>query len=232
MAAGFVRRAAGHEYLLEARFAEPLLEELIPGWRRFGHRLFEELMSRGIGLSEIRSGLAPGRAAVAVRDLPEHEPDREKLRLGPLVKAALKDGRPTPELFAFAQSERRLVKDLDRVYTERGHRFAVVEILPGRPVGEVVAELSAEILAELRVARRGPGLPEMTALLSLASGAPAPFAVQGLDAGADTELPGAGRAAEPWRPASAADYFTELPRRGIPLESLAELQERLGRERH
>lgn len=226
MAAGFVRRPAGHELLLEVRFAEPLLAELIPGWRRLGHRLFEELMSRGTGLSEIRSGLAPGRAALVVRDLPPHEPDKEKLRLGPLVKEALKDGRPTPELIAFAQSERRLVKDLDRVYTERGHRFAAVEVVPGRPVGEAVAELLAEILAELRTTRRGPGLPEYAALMALASGQPAPFAVQGLEAGFDTELPGGGR----FRPASADDYFAELPRRGIALESLGKLQERLRRE--
>ncbi len=225
--ARYVRRAAGYEYLLEVRFAEPLLEELIPGVRRLGHRLFEELMSRGIGLSEIRSGIAPGRAAVAVRDLPEREPEKEKLRLGPLVKEALKDGRPTPELFAFAQSEKRLVKDLDRVYTERGHRYAAIEIVPGRPVGEAVAELAADILAELRVARRGPGLPEIAALLSLASGQPAPFEVQGLAAGDLTELAG-----ESWRPASAEEYFRELPRRGVAIESLGELQERLRLERN
>jgi len=223
MAARFERRPAEHEFLVELRFAEPLLEELIPGLRRLGHRLFEELMSRGIGLSEIRSGIAPGRGAVAVRGLPEKEPDKEKLRLGPRVKEALRDGRPTPELLAFAQSERRLVKDLDRVYTERGHRFAAVDLLPGRPVGEAVAELLADILAELRAAQRGPGLPEIAALLALSSGRPFPFEAQGLLAAGETLVAGG----EAFVPASIDEYFRELPLRGVPLESLGELQERL-----
>lgn len=215
-------RPPGQEHLLEVRFEEELTEPLIPGLRRLGHRLFEELMSRGIGLSEIRSGLAPGRAAIALRDLPAREPEKERYRWGPLVKEALKDGRPTAELVAFAQSESRTVRELDRVFTEKGHRFAVVEVLPGRPVGSAVAELLADILAELRTARRGPSLPGMAALLSLASGAPAPFEVQGLTAGETTEVQG-----ELYRPASVDDYFTELPRRGVVLESLNVLQERL-----
>jgi hypothetical protein len=227
MAARFERRAAEHDFLLELRFEEPLLEELIPGLRRLGHRLFEELMSRGIGLSEIRSGIAPGRGAVAVRGLPETEPEKEKLRLGPRVKEALRDGRPTPELIAFAQSERRLVKDLDRVYTERGHRFAVVELLPGRPVGEAVAELATDILAELRTSRSGPGLPRIAALMALSSGRPAPFEAQGLLAGGSTLLADG----EPFAPVSVDEYFRELPLHGVPLESLGALQERLRRGR-
>lgn len=213
---------AGQEHLLEVRFEEELTEPLIPGLRRLGHRLFEELMSRGIFLSEIRSGLAPGRAAIAVRDLPAREPEKERVSWGPMVKEALKDGRPTAELLAFAQTSSRTVRELDRVYTEKGHRFAVIEVLPGRPVGNAVAELLADILAELRTARRGPGLPAMAALLSLGSGAPAPFEVQGLTAGEHTEVGG-----ELYRPASVDDYFAELPRRGVLLESLGVLQERL-----
>ncbi len=136
MRGGFASRAAGREHLLEVRFVEPQLEELLPGLRRLGHRVFEELMSRGIGLAAIRSGIAPGRAALAVTDLPELEPEKERLRLGPLVqRGLLEGGRPKPELLAFAQGERRLIKDLDRVYTERGHRFAAIELVPGRPWG-------------------------------------------------------------------------------------------------
>lgn len=221
-------RSESHEHLLEVRFAEPLLEPLIPGLRRLGHRLFEELMSRGIGLSEIRSGIAPGRSALAVRDLPASEPDRELRSLGPLVKDAIAGGRPTPELLTFAKEERRKVSELDRIFTERGYRFAVVEVEPGRPVGEAVAELLADILAELRHASRGPSLPEITALLSLSSGQPAPFTVLGLEAGSETELLGG----ELYRPRSADDYFLELPKRGIVLESLGELQERLRLERN
>ncbi len=160
--------------------------------------------------------------------LPENEPDKEKLKLGPLVREALEGGRPQPELIAFAQGERRLVKELDRVYTERGHRFAAIEVLPGRPVGEAVAEILGEILAELRTARRGPGLPALEALLSLSSGRPAPFAVQGLEAGVETLLSDG----ELYRPASVEDYFRELPRRGVPLISAAELQEKLRLERN
>lgn len=223
----FASRAAGREHLLEVRFAEPQLEELLPGLRRLGHRVFEELMSRGIGLAAIRSGIAPGRAALAVTDLPETEPEKEKLQLGPLVREALEGGRPKPELLAFAQSERRLIKDLDRVYTERGYRFAAIEVLPGRAVGEAVAEILGEILAELRTARRGPALPEYAALLSLSSGQPAPFEVQGLTAGSETLTAGGAL----YRPASAEEYFRELPRRGVPLLSAGELEEqlRLGR---
>jgi hypothetical protein len=222
MTAGYVRPAAGHEHLLEVLFVEPLLAELAPGLRRLGQRVFEELMSRGITLGGIRSGIAPGRAALAVRGLPASEPDKERLRLGPLVKGALADGRPTPELIAFAAAEGRSVRELDRIYTERGHRFAAIEIVPGRPVGEALADLLAELLAELRTARRGPGLPAMAALLSLSSGQPAPFEVQGLEAGSETLL-GTG---EKYRPPSADDYFRELPLRGVPLFSLAELEGR------
>jgi hypothetical protein len=222
MAAGYRRPEAGHEHLLEVLFVERKLDELAPGLRRLGQRVFEELMSRGIALGGIRSGIAPGRAALAVRGLPAAEPEKERLRLGPLVKGALADGRPTPELLAFAAAEGRSVRELDRIYTERGHRFAAIEVLPGRPVGEAVAGLLAELLAELRTARRGPSLPEMSALLSLSSGQPAPFEVQGLEAGGETLL----ESGERYRPSSAEDYFRELPLRGVALYSLAELEGR------
>jgi hypothetical protein len=222
MAAGYRRPEAGHEHLLEVLFVEKQLDELAPGLRRLGQRVFEELMSRGIALGGIRSGIAPGRAALAVRGLPAAEPDKERLRLGPLVKGALADGRPTPELLAFAAAEGRSVRELDRIYTERGHRFAAIEVVPGRPVGEAVAGLLAELLAELRTARRGPSLPEMSALLSLSSGQPAPFEVQGLEAGGETLL----ESGERYRPNSAEDYFRELPLRGVALYSLAELEGR------
>ena len=223
--AAYVRPAAGHEHLLEVRFGGGELAELVPGLRRLGHRLFEELMSRGIGLAEIRSGIAPGRAALAVSGLPGGEPEKERRRLGPLVKEALYQGRPTAELQAFAREAGRTVAELDRVFTERGHCFAVIEVIEGRPVGVAVAELLAELLTELRSARRGPGLPEFAALLSLSSGAPAPFVAAGIAAGSETRLDDG----ELFRPESSDHYFRELPRRGVALASLGELQERLRR---
>jgi hypothetical protein len=77
-----------------------------------------------------------------------------------------------------------------------------------------------ELLAELRGARRGPGLPVMAALLSLSSGQPAPFELEGLSAGSETVLD----SGEKYRPLSADDYFRELPRRGVALRGLSELQ--------
>src|SRR4029077_16393617 len=87
------------EYLLEVRSEEIPARMLEPGMRELATRLFEELISRGIGPREVETGYTPRPLVLRLARLPEREPDREEQVMGPPVRAAFAaDGSPTPAL--------------------------------------------------------------------------------------------------------------------------------------
>ncbi|MFV1258440.1 glycine--tRNA ligase subunit beta, partial [Klebsiella pneumoniae] len=79
--------AAG-EYLLEVRSEEIPARMLEPGVRELSTRVFEELMSRGLGPREVETGYTPRRLVLVLAGLPEREPDRDEQVMGPPVRAA------------------------------------------------------------------------------------------------------------------------------------------------
>ncbi len=81
----------------------------------------------------------PRRLAVLVRRVLTHQPDAEEELLGPPVKAAYKDGKPTAAADAFAKKAGVAVEALRTVTNAKGEYLAATANRPGRSFSEVIA---------------------------------------------------------------------------------------------
>ena len=214
------------EYLLELRSDEIPWRRLRDVARRLGSRLFEDLMSRGVGPQEVISGFTPRRIVFCHRGLPEHEPDHEKRDLGPPVAEGRgEDGEPTEALLGFAVRLGVEVEDLVTVRTERGEYFAHVRQVPGRPLAELLAERVPILLGEMRwgsATPRWPGTPEdaehwirpLRGILSLLDGELVPVEFAGVAASRET-VAHAFTAPEPVEIRDFDDYLARLDAVGV-----------------
>ena len=82
---------------LPARYVLPLADALRDG-------ITQGLSSRGLAMGEVLRYATPRRLAVLVTAVPEQQPDQQIVRSGPALKAAVKDGQPTPAGLGFAKS--------------------------------------------------------------------------------------------------------------------------------
>ena len=90
------------------------------------------------------------RLVVHVAGLPEAQPDREEEVTGPSVKAAFaSDGSPTPAAVGFAKGQGVGVDALRVVKGAKGEVIAATKLLPGRPVPEVLAEITVRVVRGL-----------------------------------------------------------------------------------
>lgn len=90
----------------------------------------------------------PRRIAVLVRGVFTQQPDAEEELLGPPVKAAFKDGKPTAAADAFAKKAGVPAGALRTVTNAKGDYLAATAKRPGRSFAEVIAsELPKDIAA-------------------------------------------------------------------------------------
>ncbi len=90
----------------------------------------------------------PRRIAVLVRGVLTQQPDAEEELLGPPVKAAYKDGKPTAAADAFAKKAGVAIDALRTVTNVKGEYLAATAKRPGRSFVDVIAsELPKEVAA-------------------------------------------------------------------------------------
>jgi len=179
------------EYLLEVRSEEIPARMLEPGVRELATRVFEELMSRGLGPSEVETGFTPRRLVLILAGVPERETDREEQVMGPPVRAAYAaDGAPTQALLGFAKRCGVAPEELSRVTTDKGEYLAAVKKIEGRATSEVLAEIVPRILAGISWAKtmrwgsgEGPWVRPVHGIVSLFDGQVVPFELHGIRAG-------------------------------------------------
>jgi glycyl-tRNA synthetase beta chain len=210
------------EYLLEVRSEEIPARMLEPGVRELATRVFEELMSRGLGPSEVETGYTPRRLVLILAGVPEREADREEQVMGPPMRAAYgADGAPTPALVGFAKRCGVAPEELSRVTTDKGEYLAAVKKIEGRATSEVLAEIVPRILAGISWAKtmrwgsgEGPWVRPVHGIVSLYDGQVVPFELHGVQAGDVT----AGHpilSPEPFRVDGADAWRRELAARKI-----------------
>ncbi len=209
------------EYLLEVRAEEIPARMLPPALAELGAAVRERLRERGLEAESLDTAFTPRRLVLLARGLPEHEPDREERVIGPPVAVAFRDGAPTPAAIGFARRCGVEPAELERVETDKGEYLAALQRTAGRPTPEVLASVVPEALGKLYWAKtmrwgrgRGPWVRPVHGVVSLFAGEVVPFALFGVEAGAES-VGHPVLSAKAFRVRDTADYLKKLGRRGI-----------------
>ena len=120
----------------------------------------ERLVEAGVGS---KSFSTPRRLAVWVADVAARQADVAEDLVGPSVKIAYKDGKPTAAAMAFAKKAGVDVASLKTVTTAKGEYLAATSVKAGREAAEVIAEELPKELAGIYWAKNmtwRPGRPE------------------------------------------------------------------------
>ncbi|MDD5564418.1 MAG: glycine--tRNA ligase subunit beta, partial [Thermoanaerobaculaceae bacterium] len=138
------------EYLLEL-LCEEIPANALPAAREQLRAGFEaELREAALAEATVRTYSTVRRLVVHVAGLPEAQPDREEEVTGPSVKAAFAaDGAPTPAAIGFAKGQGVGVDALRVVKGAKGEVIAATKLLPGRPLPDVLAEISVRVVRAL-----------------------------------------------------------------------------------
>lgn len=97
---------------------------------------------------------SPRRLAVIVRELPMQQPDQQVEKLGPNVKAAFKDGEPTPAALGFARSCGVEFDQLGRKDSDKGERLAYSAEEKGQASADLLPGIIDAALKRLPIAKR------------------------------------------------------------------------------
>jgi glycyl-tRNA synthetase beta chain len=113
----------------------------------------KRLESAHIPPSGIETHGTPRRLIVIAYDIPEVQPDREELIIGPSVKAAFdENGNPTKAATGFAKSRGVSVDELVKVTNPRGKKgeyVAVKKTVKGKPAVQILSEILPEVIISI-----------------------------------------------------------------------------------
>ena len=99
------------------------------------------------GLIEIFG--TPRRLSVLLHDLPLHQADRTEEIKGPPLKAAFREGQPTPAAEGFARTQGVTIADFEIRDTPKGEFIFINKHVPGRATAEILTELIPEWIFKL-----------------------------------------------------------------------------------
>jgi glycyl-tRNA synthetase beta chain len=114
-------------------------------------------------LTDAQSYSTPRRLAVLVRGVLDRQDDLREDVVGPAVKIAFKDGKPTPAAEAFARKNGVAVDELRTVQAPKGEYLSATSLKKGRSAAEVIADELPKELAAIYWAKNmywRPGKPE------------------------------------------------------------------------
>jgi glycyl-tRNA synthetase beta chain len=131
---------------LPASFVQPALNYL-------KKEITERLEREGLAPSSVETLGTPRRLIVLAYDVPQVQPDREELIVGPSYRAAFSEnGEPTKAALGFARSKGAKVEELIVVENPPGRKgkyVAVKRIVKGKPAVEVLKELLPQIILSI-----------------------------------------------------------------------------------
>ena len=120
-----------------------------------GTVLKSKLLDRGLSFGDLRWHASPRRLAVTVGELVEQAPDEARQTLGPTLARARDDnGNWSRAAQGFAARQGVAMDELQVIDTPKGPRLGLARVVPGAKTVDVLAELVAQSLRELPVAKR------------------------------------------------------------------------------
>ena len=183
--------SVGAEFLLEVR-VEEMPSGAMPGARADLARKFMDALTEAALPAESVDAIAtPRRLVVVVRGLPRRQEDRVVDVSGPPADRAIDaDGKPTKMAEGFARAQGVELSALRRVRTPRGEVLSARKTIPGRPTGEILAEITPRILASMtfpKMMRWGAGVHAFVrpvhGILAVFDGEVVPMTVFGVASG-------------------------------------------------
>jgi glycyl-tRNA synthetase len=186
------------------------------------HALTERLAATRLRHGGIRVVASPRRVVALVDQVEPEEEGFDKTVRGPRLSVAYDAaGNPTKAALGFARSQGIDVAELQRIVVDGGEYLGTVRRMPGRPAAQVLSELLAAFLADLRAEMNmrwnAPGLSfarPIRWILALFGEHVLPFSVSTLVSGRTTRVHHA--AAQPVvQVASAEGYLDTLAAHGI-----------------
>ncbi|MGD8440325.1 MAG: glycine--tRNA ligase subunit beta [Holophagae bacterium] len=138
-------------FALEVR-TEEIPANALPGARRqLADGLARGLDDAGFAGLTVLAMSTSRRLIAVVRDLPERQADRTERLTGPPIRIAYtEDGSPTKAAEGFAAKAGVAVADLETETTDKGEYLAATVCHPGRPTGDLLAEIVPTVLSAMR----------------------------------------------------------------------------------
>ncbi len=135
--------------------SEELPARFLPIQDQFLKEAFEAAFKeRDLAFASIETFSTPRRAVVLVEGLVTTQPEREEELMGPPVRAAFADGKPTKALEGFCRTNNVALEDAYTVETPKGEYVAVKKKVGGLKTLDILAELCPDIVSRIPFAKR------------------------------------------------------------------------------
>lgn len=115
------------------------IDSAIAQWQQ---RIPETLAETYLDPKSVQVYGTPRRLAVVIEGLPEKQADREEEIKGPPVKAAFKNGEPTPAAQGFAKKQGVTLDEFEIRDTDKGEFIFVNKKVTGRKITDILTELA------------------------------------------------------------------------------------------
>lgn len=127
---------------LPARYQQPLVDALAA-------ELAKGLDSADVSRGSTHKFVTPRRVAVAIEGVSEQQPDQKIERLGPALKAAIRDGVPGPAGLGFAKSCGVEFDALERTQTDKGEYLVYRAEQAGKPLAALLPDIFSACIRQL-----------------------------------------------------------------------------------
>ncbi len=139
-----------NKFLFELGTEEIPADMIADGLRQLSEGLQKVLQEQQLAFDRILAYSSPRRLAVLAEGLPERQPDREEITMGPPAKVAFDAAeRPTPAAHGFAKKIGVEVDRLEVHETERGPYVVARQTHPGQPAPQVLAAALPDVIASI-----------------------------------------------------------------------------------
>jgi glycyl-tRNA synthetase beta chain len=139
-----------NKFLFELGLEEIPADMISPALGQMCQSFEKQLEEARIEYGSIQPFASPRRLALLVEDLPDHQPEREEVVLGPSQSVAYdEEKKPTRAVEGFARKGGVKVADLEVVETPKGAYVGYRKKIPGKSLSEVLQEVLPQVLSTI-----------------------------------------------------------------------------------
>ncbi|MCZ6878261.1 MAG: glycine--tRNA ligase subunit beta [Acidobacteria bacterium] len=143
-------RSKKNKFLFELGLEEIPADMISPALEQMCRSCEELLEGASLPFEAMQSFASPRRLALLLEGLPDRQPEREEVVLGPSQSVAYdQENKPTRAVEGFARKGGLAVVDLEMVETERGPYVGYRKKIPGKLLAEVLQEILPQVVTSI-----------------------------------------------------------------------------------